>query len=223
MGNRRFARDTSGAVFLEFTLVFPIVLVVTLGIVDIGLVLFRFAGLNKATYDGARFAVVNAPVATGVNAPTQAANGSVLGQSCSNAAGTPGACQEIDIYCIADATTGGSCKKADGTNSSFTFNNTAFTAILTEMNRVSLGVPITRQQVKISYQTSGLGYVGRVQGSPMNVTVSIRCKTVPLFFLDSLVGWTFSSPSGCSDISPAPAAGIVTPAFSTTLPSEDMA
>jgi hypothetical protein len=75
------------------------------------------------------------------------------------------------------------------------------------------------QNVQISYQTSGLGFVGRPDGLPMEVTVSIRCMTHQFYFIDALMGWLFSSPAGCD---PAPAAGLSIPAFASTLPSEGM-
>lgn len=221
MGNS-LARDTNGSALLEFTLVFPLLLVVVLGIIDVGLLVFRYAGVSNATYNGVRYAVVSNPVATGVNAPTTGKNGTVNGQSCSDSSGTPTACNEIDIYCIADSGTSGSCKKVDGTASGYAFDNGAFQRILDKMNSVSLGVPIKRQEVKISYQSTGLGYVGRVAGSQMNVTVAIRCKTTQLYFLDAFIKWGYSVPSNCSDVSPAPAAGIKFPPFDSTLPSEDM-
>ena len=48
----------SGAVLIEFALVFPLLLLVTLGIVDFGLLFQRYEVLTNAAREGARVAVL---------------------------------------------------------------------------------------------------------------------------------------------------------------------
>lgn len=216
-----FKRDTSGASLVEFTIVFPTIVLVVLGLVDAGLMMFKWSGLRKATYEGARYSVVHDPVASNLTGTTQGSVGSVVGQSCSTSGGVSGACKEIDIYCIAGTGTTGTCYNADGsTSTTYIFQNAAFVAILDRMQSMSPAEPIDRRQVKISYQTTGLGYVGRPIGSPMNVTVSLRCMTTDMFFLSGFLNWALSPPTGCTDITVP--AGIQVPPFATTLPSESM-
>ena len=52
------------------------------------------------------------------------------------------------------------------------------------------------QNVTITYTSTGLGYVGRTGGLPMTVTVSVKCLTFNLFFLDAWYGWQ-NQPSDC--------------------------
>jgi hypothetical protein len=80
---------------------------------------------------------------------------------------------------------------------------------------------LQRQNVVISYQTTGLGYVNRPNGLPMNVTVSLRCMSHQFYFLGALMGWAFPNlPNSCP--SPLTTNGPIISSFATTLTSEDL-
>jgi hypothetical protein len=206
---------------VQFTLVFPILMLIVLGTVDASLMFFSYAGGYKATYAGARFAAVSAPVAQSNNVklldPTP---GSKAGLSCFDAGGNPDAtanCTSWTLVCTGGAGNGGTCTGC----SPNCFNNTAFTDILNKMQSYYLYRTLDRRQVTVSYQSTGLGYVSRPGGSPMTVTVSLRCMKHELFFLGPLMGWAFPAlPAACNGIPTN--SGIPMPTFSTTLPSEDM-
>jgi Flp pilus assembly protein TadG len=209
----RLWRDIRGAVLLEFTVVFPVLMVIVLGSVDAAYLGFDWATATKTTYLGARFAAANDPVAGGI---TNDVSGNKNGQSCfSHADGTVNAtanCPTISTVCTATAG-GGSC------TNNFAFQNGAFNRILQRMQR--LYPSLDRRQIQISYQTTGLGYVGRPHGPPMNVTVSLRCMTHPMYFLPALASWAFPAlPANCQGVPTQ--AGLVMPTFSTTLPTEDL-
>jgi Flp pilus assembly protein TadG len=217
-------RDSNGASLVEFTLVFPVVMLVALGSVDVVYMLFQWGEANKAAYVGARQAVILDPVATGVTNLTYSTAGTQLGQPCfvpgTGAANTTSNCPAVNTVCT-PATTSGSCTNG------FTWNETAFTnpsatvewrkGIFDKMRAVF--PRLQRWNVQISYATTGLGFVGRPNGLPMNVTVSIRCMTYPFYFLGALMNWAFAAPAGCPAGTPA-GPGIST--FATTLTSEDM-
>src|SRR5262245_7290514 len=78
----RLRRDINGSSLVEFTLVFPVLILVALGTIDVTLMLFEWAMANKAVYRGARVAVVSSPVATGITNPTY--DPLLLGESCFN-------------------------------------------------------------------------------------------------------------------------------------------
>lgn len=220
MGNN-FREDTNGATFIEAAVVFPIVLLLVGGLVDLGLMLFSWASLSKATYEGARLAVVSAPVATNVKVTTAAVtSGTALGTPCSVSGGTANKCVEFSIYCIPNSSTSGTCYNSsdNSVSTTHTFVNSAFTKIFQAMTDAGAGAKIDRQQVKISYQTTGLGFVGS-KNTPVNVTVELRCMTTELIFISSFL--PRQNPQGCTGISTPP--GIVVPSFATTLPSEDLA
>jgi Flp pilus assembly protein TadG len=223
----RFSRDSRGTSLLEFTLVFPVVMLAALGTLDVAYMLFDWAAANKATFVGARRAVVLDPVATEVTDLTYSTADTQMGKACSDpatgAADPTSDCPTVTTVCT-PAATGGSCTNG------YTWNETAFTnpppttpldsplsGIFDQMHKVFPRVQ--RQNVQISYQTNGLGFVGRPDGLPMNVTVSIRCMTYEFYFLGALMNWAFAAPAGCPAGTPA---GLSLPSFATTLPSEDI-
>ena len=218
----RLLQSCEGSALVEFTLVFPLFLLVAFGTVDFTYMLFDWDMANKATYLGARTAVVSNPIASGITSvtytTTQLAN---LGLPCFNPDGTAnGNCPAItSVVCTPAASSGGSC------TGGYTFDDAAFTTILTQMRKAFPPVGaaanrLQRQDVQITYQTNGLGFVGRPAafgGLPMDVTVSIRCMTHQFFFLGALMNWAFAAPpAGC----PAGPSGPAIPAFATTLTSE---
>ncbi len=218
----RFLQDSEGAALVEFTLVFPLFMLVAFGTVDFTYMLFEWDMADKAAYMGARTAVVSDPVASGITNLTY--DPTLLGQSCFvSATGQPQnpvTCPTATTVCT-PAASGGSC------TGGYAFDNTAFTTILTRMQQAfpSVGAGASRLQrrnVQITYQTNGLGFVGRpgnLGGLPMDVTVQIQCMTHQFYFLGALMNWAFAAlPAGC----PAAPSGPAIPAFATTLPSEDM-
>ena len=209
----KLLRDCDGSSLVEFTLVFPVFMLVAFGTVDVSLMLFDWAQADKAAFIGARTAVVSNPLASGINNLTYANQGTQLGQLCFTSSGTANAsagCPTVTTVCTPGATVGtGTC------SGGYTYDDTALPTILANMQIIF--PRIGRQNMQISYQTTGLGFVGRPNGLPMNVTVTIRCMTHQLYFLGALMQWTFPSPpSGCPAVAPGPAI----PSYSTTLPSE---
>lgn len=215
----RLLRDNSGSVLVPYTLVFPLFLVATLGTVDMAFMLYEWALANKAAYVGARRAVVSNPVAEAItNPPYTQSQLQQLGLPCSDVAtgqrnvlsdGQP-VCPALASVCT-PTRTGGNCTNG------FRWDETAFATIFGAMQNVF--PRLERENVLISYQTNNQGFVGQPGGLPMNVTVSILCMTHELYFIDALLGWTFSPPSGC----PATLQGPSIPSFASTLQSEDMA
>jgi Flp pilus assembly protein TadG len=59
MAAMRDARSERGAVLIEFALVFPLLLLVTLGIIDFGLMFQRYEVLTNAAREGARVSVLS--------------------------------------------------------------------------------------------------------------------------------------------------------------------
>lgn len=210
-----FRKDESGASMVEFTLVFPIILLVALGTVDATLMLWDWARANKAAYRGARIAVISKPVATGITTFAYDRNPMHIGDLCFNTANGQRLadvdCPVVTTRCTFSARTcsGGQIRDVDAT-----------TRILGEMQRIfpRLGA----DNVEIEYQTNGLGFYGRPDGLPMDVTVRIRCMSAQFFFLGALMGWAFPPPpAGCPAANGA-VTGPALPSFSSTLPSEGM-
>lgn len=213
----RLIRDESGATFVEFTAVFPLILAFTFGLVDLGLLMFNWAEANRATYAGARFAVVNNPVARNINLTTAPAGTALNGNACFKADGTPsGLCAAVSATTCTG--TGPATVACEG---SYTPDQAAFAAILAEMQKQYLSKTLDPRQVSIRYEPLPLGYVGRPGGYPMNITVSLKCLRQEVYFVAGLFGWVFPPlPQECQDITDSN--GFTLPPFATTLPAEDL-
>jgi hypothetical protein len=202
---------------VEFVIVFPVVLLTTLATVDVTLMIWEWNQAAKATDLGARTAAVSNPVATGITQLNY--DGTILGDICVNPATGSAAtkangsakCPSITTACTATAgSTAGTCTNGRA------FDNAAFGTILSAMQTAF--PRLRRENVEIAYKTTGLGFVGRPGGLPMNVSVSIRCMSHTLVFLGPFLGWTLpTNPCGTGR-----AAGILMPASTTAVPSEDM-
>lgn len=208
--------------FVEFTVVFPLVAILSLGLVDLGLIMFGRAEGNRATYVGARFAATHAPVATGINATIAPKSGATNGMSCFTASdGEPSDDCVLPARTVCTATSS-LFSSVQCTGGSYTANPTAFQAIVDEMDEQFFSRGLDPRQVSVTYEPLELGYVGRPGGPPMNITVSLRCIKQEVYFLVGFLGWALPSlPVECGGIDDP--TGFLLPTFSTTLPSEDLA
>lgn len=233
----RKGNDERGAALLEFAVVFPLAVLVILGTVEASLLMLDWAGGTKATYLGARVAVVNDPVANSVRFPMSSYTylTTKSGAYCVNVNGTTATdagCPTVSITC-----TGNADINSDGTCTSGTFNKTAFKKIFDAVQRAYIGRKLDPRQVQVTYETTDLGFVGqqryyaetvsnisRTDGElPTNVTVSLRCMQHQFYFVGGLLGWAFPAQSGsCAGITTGGTKGFVMPSFYTTLPSEDL-
>jgi TadE-like protein len=207
----RLIRDCSGGSLIEFTLVFPVTILVTLGTVDATYMLYEWGLANKAAYRGARTAIVRDPVTPAAIPSSGAYTSADIGDLCfdpaTGAAVSPPKCPTFTYICSVPANAG-TCPNFDAAK---------FNIILAQMQVVF--PRLQSGHVVIRYETSGLGFAGRPGGLPMSVTVSFKCLTHEFFFLKGLMGWAFTAPANPC---PAGPAGPPMPAFATTLPSEDM-
>src|SRR6516164_1466564 len=209
----RFWRDTVGSVLVEYAVVFPLFMLVALVTIDVTSMLYDWVLANKATYVGARAAVVSNPVAHHITEDRLLYNPSQLkqmGQFCFDfATGTGnGNCPapSVKVDCTSSACT----PDALGFDSS-AFTNDDGTGIFDRMKTIF--PRLEPSNVTISYQLNGSGYVGRPGGLPMNVTVSVQNVTHQFYFVTGIMsffGGKFPST-------------LAIPGFATTLTSEDMA
>lgn len=204
----RLWRDREGSSYLEFTVVFPLLVLTAFCTVDFAMIMFGWAQANKAVQNGVRIAVVGNPVAQGLNALTYIEVD--LGKDCSDPStgADEGLCDQVETVCTATADSG-SC------TSGYTFDNAAFEPIFEQMTTAVPSIDFKRENVQITYRTNGLGFVGRPGGLPLEVTVELRCMTHQMFFLGAFAGWAFEY-DGCPDGT----SGAPIPAFATTLTTE---
>src|SRR5947199_4720212 len=98
----RFLQDSEGGVLVEFTLVFPVLLLVALGTVDFTYMLFDWSMADKAAFVGARRAVVLDPLATGITDLTYSTAGTQLNRPCFDTSGAvdiTGNCHMVSTVC----------------------------------------------------------------------------------------------------------------------------
>ena len=213
----------AGASFVEFAAVFPIILVICFGAADFTILTVKWVSLNKATYAGARLAAVQDPVATGINSPTE---GGAAGEACFNYdRGTDsGNCQiNAPTTCTGSASGGKCCpvgSDPSGCSANYPWNEATFQNVLNEMNKFMLTDSIDRRQLQITYQPTRYGFAHRPVGSPMNITVAVRCSSYPFYLLYPLMGWAIPGrPASCTGV---PGSGVSLPDFPSTVTAEDL-
>ena len=186
-----------GGTAVEYGLVFSLMILVTLGTVEVGLMMWQWNSAEKATQVGVRHAAVRGLVAPGLqlvgDAPT---SGGDYGDWCrdrtTNTANAD--CWFDTVTCTSDGCSGGYGYDAD-----------AFDALVQRMRTM---FPLVEpENVEIDYAFSGLGFIGRPGGQPMVVTVRLRNMRYDFFLLDVF--------TALPDL-------ISMPTFAATLVGEDM-
>jgi Flp pilus assembly protein TadG len=193
-------RAEAGAAGVEFALVFPLLLLLTFGIIELGLVFYQMNMFEKATQLGARKAVTWDPVAPELANYTAKETGLRAGQP------LPVNLQ-LEIVCDNAACTG------TGAITSPTRSAATFTAIVSEMQKVYAA--IKPENVVVTYRHIGLGFVGRPGGSVVPaVTVSLRDLKYDFILLDVAITVVTAGTVSIGD--------IFYPSFSATLTGEDL-
>jgi len=170
---RTLRRDERGTTMVEMTIVFPIILLTTLGILEFGNLFAQLILADKATEMGVRFAVTSTMAATtvpdcGVNT-TQ-----TLGTPCRLVAGS----STWTRTCSAGS---GGC------------DATAFNAIVAKMQ--SVYTRVAPANVVVEYRGTGLGFVGRGMPVP-DVTVRLQNMTFTFIAVGGLVRNLFGGALG---------------------------
>lgn len=193
---KRLLRNDQGSSAVEYALVFTLMVLLTLGSTEIGLIMWQWNSAEKATQAGVRHAAVHDLVAPGLRDVGAEPIVSDYGDWCRNR--TTGAvntdCSFATVTCIAGSCSGG-----------YGYDEAAFTATFDRMR--AMFPLIERANVEIEYAFSGLGFIGRPGGQPMVVTVRLRAMQYDFFLLDAL--------------GPLPDQ-LQMPSFAATLVGEDM-
>jgi Flp pilus assembly protein TadG len=206
----RFTRDEDGAVLVEYTVVFPLFILLVFGLVDVTSMFAQFAAANKAAYMGARAAIVSDPIAQNINdEATLYTISSQLNDQCFNST-TGVASSECPDNTVAYVCTSTGC-----TPNTYGFNSSAFTnangtGIYDKMKRIYPS--LQPGDVTVTYQFNGNGYYGMPGGLPVNVTVNIANKIYTFYFMGPILQF-FGGPDWGS---------VTVPTFASTLTSEDL-
>jgi Flp pilus assembly protein TadG len=190
-----FAKDEDGTTMVEMAIVASLLFIVVLGFVDFGYAFYQWNAANKAVQVGARLARVSDPVATGLSSEAGApANSDDVGE--------PVPSGTYDYVCTANAAGTASCSCAAGTCKSLTINQTAFNLIYAGDDGVCGGTAntgrpgmcdffprIQKNNIKIEYGATGLGYWTRPGGPVPTIKVSLQNLTFQFYFLGGLLGF----------------------------------
>lgn len=196
---KRFASDARGASMVEFSIIAFLVFAVTGGLVDFLNGFYQWNSATKALQQGARLASISDPVAASLKTLTGLETGAVPGDSF----------PYFKIGCGQ-----GSCSEGgyDG--------NAMNTIIYGHPNQSACGTVgggtrlamchifrrIKPENVKITYEHTGLGFAGRPGGAVPTITLELTGLQFEFVFLNGLLGFD----------------PIEMPAMKTTATGEDM-
>lgn len=166
-------RDQRGATMIETTIVFPMVMLLTFGLVEFGHAFWEYHTAEKATAIGARYIATRGPLvaqlADGghdcfVANPSAVSAGTACSDAAIPAAGAP-------ITCSSGGST--SC------------DATVFSAMLTQMQQIAPFIGSANVQVKVAQ--SKMGFIGRGAAVPL-ITVQTTGLTYNFATLGGLLG-----------------------------------
>ena len=187
-----FRSNTSGATLIEFSFVFPLLLIMTFGIVEFGYVLYQYNSAQKATQAGARAASTRL-ILEGVS-DCFVNTTATAGTDCADT----GALSWGGVTCT-------------GTTGTTNCNSAGLTSVLNEMQ---LYYPqVQAANLEVDFGPTGLGYVGR--GAPVpSITVRLVNLDYDFIAMGALVKYFDNSSSFGNSIN-------ITTA-ETTIVGEDM-
>lgn len=157
--------DRSGASAAEFALVLPLLMILTLGTIDVGRYMWEANEAKKATQYGARWAVVTDPVEGALL--TESYVGKTIGGVTLTQGDVIPAAGLGEITCTSTAC---SCTGACLTAAS-SHNSAAFNAIVARMQLMDPRV--TPAEVRVRYSGSGLGFAGDPNGADVSPIVTV--------------------------------------------------
>ncbi len=174
-----FWRGEDGVSLTEALLVLPIVLLTITAMVELGVAMFQWNQSVKAVQVGARLAAVSSPLVTDVAyARLTDDYGTIPG-------GDPTPATIVTEVCGAGASPCDSAaldRLLTGSNGDCTTTDPAEIVGMCDVAPF-----IRRENVRITYTRSGLGYVGRPFGPVTNITVELRDLTFDFFIFDAVI------------------------------------
>lgn len=174
---RSFLKDQYATTAAEFALVLPLVVLFLLGTIDVGRYMWTVNKAEKATQMGARFAIVTAPVPSGL-AGYSFTGTIAAGQPVLASAYGKMTCGATTKTVAATCTCSGNCPwgAAAATTAPATPAVTPFDKIY---ERIKIFLPeVERQHLKIEYAPSGLGYSGDPTGPDIYPVITVKLQGI---------------------------------------------
>jgi len=194
---RSFRHEQTGAVFAEFAILMPIVVLIVCGSIDFLYAFYQLNAAAKATEVGARIAAVSNPVASGLdNLPNEA----VL-----NGAQPKGPLPSFTVTCSdSKCACAGTCPgMVDNSFDEKAMDRIVYGQSVASCSKAEVSYAIgmcdvlpsiAPTNVVIVYAQTGLGYAGRPGGPVPTITVKFRNMQFQLFFLTPLLGVQIAMP-----------------------------
>jgi hypothetical protein len=190
---RRLGCDERGGVLVEVTVMIPIVFIFVLGSIDFLFAFYQWNAAAKAVELGARIAAVSTSAAGGLQNVTSLGSSSfptpqpvpyfkVTCSSVSASCSCVGTCSGVAGYSAPAMNTvifGRSSASCDDAASNY------YAGMCDVFSRVGLD----SGHVRIVYEQTGLGYLGRPDGPVPTITVSLQDLPFEFFFLGGLMGF----------------------------------
>jgi Flp pilus assembly protein TadG len=148
----------------EFALVLPLLLLLLFGIIDVGRYMWALNRAEKATQMGVRYAVVSDPAADVIN--TDFVDYGIAG-------GDPVPTATFDT---AVCTSSGNCTVTGAASGANGRNSTAFTQIVTWMQKFDPAIQAA--DVQVTYQNVGLGYSGDPTGPDVAALTTVEIRNL---------------------------------------------
>ena len=188
---RRLLRETTAASAVEFAMVLPILLVLMLGVIDVGRLMYVWNMAEKATQMGVRYAVVTDMIPSGLNNDFTASHNLVGGDPVPPA--------------IFSTTT---CNTTTCTGS-WGYNANAYNAVVARMNQFYPAIgPETADRVTVQYDNVGLGFAGDPSGPDVAALVTVRIQNLT-FRPWSMLGYPITLPSFSAALTMEDSSGTV--------------
>ncbi|WP_232366589.1 TadE/TadG family type IV pilus assembly protein [Alteripontixanthobacter muriae] len=149
----------------EFALVLPLLLLLTLGTIDVGYYAYRINEAEKATQIGARWAAVTDPLAKEIastNYTNTFVGTDIILQGEPIPAGALGkiSCTSVGCTCVTSPCPG------------TTFDPASFSALSTRMKQIWPG--LEDRNIRVDYSGSGLGFAGDPNGPDIAPLITVR-------------------------------------------------
>jgi len=166
----------------EFAMVLPLLLILLLGVIDVGRLMWTWNRAEKATQMGVRYAVATDMVPNGLAAYSFVVSGGLTQGDAIPQSAFGGASCLVNAGAVScSCKSGGTCPSPLVSNSA-----NALTAFNNIVNRMRLFMPeIASSNVTVDYDYSGLGYAGDPNGSDVSPLVRVSLKQLtfrPLLF-----------------------------------------
>lgn len=199
IGARRLLRDERAASAAEFALVLPLFILLLLGIIDAGRLMWEINTIKKATQVGARMAVVTGPVDAGISDYSYVGHDPGTGIIITQGDVVPASVLGEDVCDDTQCT----CTGCDWT---VDYDADAFGAIVARMN--AHFARITEDNVTVTYRGSGLGFAGDPTGPDISPSIEVAVSGVSFQPATSLLFATVTLPTIRTSMTAEDQAGV---------------